>query len=425
LRGQAGAVDNRPVSAASDWLRFELTAHGLAGVGCLVYGAVLLRRRERASLHVRLGVFLLVLGVAMTARAGVWLGGPGALGRVMQATFGLFPLPLALFFEALTKRSLHLPAKLVLLLGTAVLVPAGLLVDAPRWLGLALVSYHSLAVAYLGLIAAAAYRAAAPGPERSLHGATVLVCAASVAFMATDWLAPLGVTGPRLGWVPTVMLLYYGSASMHAVGSFELARHTGRLALAALNALAIGAVVDGVRAGRWFQPEALLVAGVLLLTFLIVEPLRNVLARSRAQRIDLLIDRLSNLPVDSRAAALAAIAVWPEVERVQLVAIAGLDLASPPDVTAYLEGNGGVVTRASLREHATQALDRPTLFVIDQLRFVLDTLEADHVALVGVDHLVAARFAMGVEPQVYRQVLGVLAAVLRHTPDARPAEVRG
>ena len=397
-------------------MRLEILSNLGAGIGCLAYSALLLARSDRTLLHARVGLFLAVLGSAMTTRALAWATGSSGLTHLMLVGFGLFPLPLALYFETLLRRPLHLPAKLALLLATAFFIIGGWTTWAVARPGfvVALVAYHTLVVGYLGALAALAYRRLARGPLRSLVGASLVVCALSLPLMVTDWLELAAVHLPRLGALPTLLLLFLAGASIHTAGESRLRSSFRRLVATLLFGALLAAGIVVALAGRLSARDGWVVAAVLVAAAMVFEPFRHHLAVSRLQRTDLLLRRLSRLPADRLDHLVAEIGSWPELERVQHLRADQLVLESPARVASYVDDAGALVSRAQVRQGLALASAPEQLFVLDQLRFLMDNHDVDHLALLHRrGDFLGVRFAMGSEPDEYRSALGIIATMGR------------
>jgi hypothetical protein len=398
--------------------RVEILAHLAAGAGCLAFGAILLARADRTRLHARVGQLVVVLGFAMACRALSWATGHAALVPLFQVGFALFPLPLALTFETLLERPLHLPAKIVLLAGT---VGFGVLALCGRGgaagFDAALVAYHTAIVGYLGALALLRRGQLPRGPQRSLVGAALIVCALSLPLMATDWLPQAAFRLPRLGAVPALLLLFFGGAAVHTVGEWRLRASVYRLgATFGFATLLAGAIVLAL--GRAALADALVIATVLAAAALAFEPLRHYLSVSRLQRTDVLLCRLGELPVGDLDALVAGLRRWPELDGLQRVRPDPDLIDDPARLAAKLVELGAMVARGELRRRlarpATLAPGEQRLF--EELAFLMDSHEVDHLALLDArGEFLGVRFAMGTEPALYRPALAIIAALARTT----------
>lgn len=403
--------------------RLEILSHAGAGLGCLVYGAILVGRDDRLELHRRMGLFLIVLGAGMLGRAVFWATCTPWLGHAMLGAFGLFPLLLALAFEALLHRSLQLIAKLALLAGTGFFVgtcwtDVALL---SGWWSMALIGYHSAIVAYLGALAALAglrYRRSlrAAGPRRSLYGATVLVCAVAVALMFTDWAHVFGLDLPRLGAVPALLVLFLGGALLHSSGDWRLRSSLERLGMILVAGALLGVLVGTALAGCTLE-NTLITMGVLAAAAMICEPVRKHVTEVRSGRLDLLMDRIVRLPVSSPGALVAALAAWPELERVCYLPAGELALDSPDAVVRRFERDGTVLSRADLTQRMAVE-SSAQLFVLEQIQHVMDSHRVDYLGLASHrGDLIGVRLGVGPEPDLYRRVLAIVVNMLRqHGP---------
>jgi hypothetical protein len=396
--------------------RLEILAGLGAGLGSLAHAALLATRADRTRVHGRVAAFVGLLGAGMALRALHWATGEAAFAHLMLLAFALFPLPLALYFETLLARPLDLPAKLLVLAGTLGFATASFThaATASPDLGLALVSYHTVVVAYLGVLAAAGYRRAAHGPRRSLIGASLAVCALAVPLMATDWLVPGGVRIPRLGALPVLLALFFGGASLHTAGEWSLRARARRLGATVVLALLLAGVLELVRGADGSLVQLALTAAVLAGGALAFEPLRHYLAVSRPQRPDLLLTRLSDLRAHRLDELVAAVAGWPELERVQHLRRDVLGLDTPALAACVLAEAGGVITRAEVRQRLARTTSGAERLALEQLDFVMDGHRADHLALLDRrGDFLAVSFAPGCEPAHYRPTLAIIAALGR------------
>jgi hypothetical protein len=397
--------------------RVEILAHLAAGAGCLAFGATLLARHDRTRLHARVGQLVVVLGFAIACRALHWATGNAALVPAMQLGFALFPLPLALTFETLLARPLHLPAKIVLLAGTIGFGVAGLTAapGASGGLGDALVAYHTLVVGYLGALALVRRGELEPGPQRSLVGAALIVCALSLPLMATDWLTSAAFRVPRLGAVPALLLLFFGGAAVHTAGESRLRASLYRLgATLGFTTLLAGAIVLAL--GRAAIADALVVATVLVAAALAFEPLRHYLSVSRLQRTDVLLRRLGELPAGDLDALVDGLRRWPELEGLCRVHPDPDLIDDPARLAAKLAGLGAMVARGELKERLARAPAPAPVEqrLLEELAFLMDSHEVDHLALLDArGEFLGVRFAMGAEPELYRPALAIIAALAR------------
>jgi hypothetical protein len=404
-------------------MRLEILAHAGAGIGCLLYGGILVGRDDRLELHRRMGLFLIVLGVGMLGRAVFWATGAPWLGHLMLGAFGLFPLLLALAFETLLHRSLHLIAKLLLLIGTAFFVGTCWTHVAleSRWWSVALIGHHSALVAYLGALAAHAglrHRRSprAASPRCSLYGATVLVCAVAVALMFTDWAHLFGLDLPRLGAVPTLLVLFLGGALLHSSGDWRLRSSVKRLGVVLAAGALLAMLIGTALAGRTLE-NTLITMGVLTAATMICEPVRKHFLEVRSGRLDLLMDRIVRLPASSPDALVAALATWPELEKVCYLPADELALDSLDAIVRRFERDGVVLSRADLAQRMAMESNEQ-LFVLEQIQHVMDSHGVDYLGLASHrGDLIGVKLGVGPEPDLYRRVLAIIVNMLRqHGP---------
>jgi hypothetical protein len=366
-------------------------------------------------MYERLGLFVLTLGVGMAARAIYWSGGELLLARVMLAALGLFPLPLGLFFEALLQRPLRLTAKLWLLAGTLFFVGTAWTEFAvkERGLSLALIGYHLLTVGYLGALALSEWRRLAPGPRKSMCGASLVVCVVAVALMATDWTYLLGWDNPRLGAVPSLAVLFFGGSSLDAGDEWRLRASIRRLAAYFAGAALLAALVW--LAVRDLEAETVVViGGVLFFALVAFEPFRPVLARRRAETGTLLLDRLSHLPARSLEQLIATLQRWPEIEKTVHLRPEELQLASVPRVVEWIEGQGSVATLAEVDRALVLSASDDKIFVLEQIRHVMRTWGVQYVGLVGGNGaLLGVSFTVGLDPTTYRRAFELIILIGR------------
>jgi hypothetical protein len=396
-------------------IRLEILSHIAAGLGLVAWGLLLVTRASRPRMYGRLGFFVLALGAGIAARAIYWSTGERLLAHVMLAAFGLFPLPLGLFFESLLQRHLHLVAKIALLTATLLFVGTAwteLAVDRPWW-SLALIAYHSLAVAYFGGLTIAEWRRRPPGPRKSMYGATVVVCAVAVALMATDWTSLLGFHNPRLGAIPALAVLYFGGASLDAADEWRLRVSVQRLvAYVAAAALLAGLVWLALRPAD--GDAVLIIGGVLLFALVAFEPFRHVLARRRRERRTVLLDRLSHIPARSLEQVIATLQRWPEIEKTIHLRPDELQLASVPRVVEWMEGQGSVATLAEVDRALALSSSRDKLFVLEQVRHVMKSWGVEYLGLLGRDGaLLGVSFTVGLDPTTYRRAFELIILISR------------
>jgi len=83
-------------------------------------------------------------------------------------------------------------------------------------------------------------------------------------------------------------------------------------------------------------------------------------------------------------------------------------------VASYVDDAGALVSRAQVRQGLALASAPEQLFVLDQLRFLMDNHDVDHLALLHRrGDFLGVRFAMGSEPDEYRSALGIIATMGR------------
>ena len=395
--------------------RLEILSNVGAGLGCVAYALLLWSRSSSSLLHRRLARFLATLGAALFARGVVWATGSVFLAHLMLAAFGLFPLLLALFFESLLRRRLHLWAKIVLLAGTVGFVGtawASWSVDAPEW-SLALIGYHSLTVAYLGCLTLLSLRRAAEGPRRSLYGATLLVCAVAVVLMATDWTYLVGLHNPKLGAIPALAILFFGGSMLDAGDQWRLRAAVLRLAIYVASALALAGLVSlALREER--AVPFFLTAGTLLFASIAFEPFRVELHRRQGQHSNLLSERLSHLNARSLSELLESLRCWPEVERLALLRASDLPFQSPSGVMAYLDSNGSVVAAAELERAIALTSERERLFVLEQMHHVMHAWKVQYLGRVTPEgDLFGITFHAWLDPSFYRRTFELVVFVAR------------
>lgn len=394
--------------------RLEILANVGAGLGCILYGLLLLTRDSRPLLHARLGRFVFVLGVAIFARGVVWGGGSKLLSHLMQGAFGLFPLLLALFFESLLRRHLHLVSKLVLLFATLFFVGTSwtdMAVKA-QWWSLALITYHSLTVAYLGALTFVELRKAPQGPRRSMYGATLLVCAIALVLMATDWTHPLDLSTPKLGAIPALAVIYFGGSMLDAADEWQLRTSVLRLILYVLCSLVLAWMIS-LALGHDRAVPFFLTAGTLLFALISFEPFRLELARHRAQSANLLVDRLSHLNARTMDELIQSLRGWPEVEKVVLLRAQDLPVEKAK-VSSYLQSAGSVATLSEVNRALALTSSNERLFVLDQVRHVMRTWNVQYLGLVSQSgDFLGVTFHVGLDPATYRRAFELIVFVAR------------
>jgi hypothetical protein len=397
--------------------RLEILSNLAAGLGLILYGVVLMSRAGRPRLHDRLGSFTIALGVGLLFRGIHWLSRESWAAHVSLGAFGLFPLPLGLFFESLLRRHLHLVAKLVLLGGTVFFVGTcwtSLAVET-RWWPLALIAYHSASVAYFGALTVRAYLASGTGPRRSLYGATLVVTIISVLFMGTDWAWLVGLSIPRLGAIPALAVLYFGGSQLDTAREWRLRMSLFRLGLF-VGASAALAVLISLVEGRLSVASVLITGGVLLFALLAFEPFRHSLSHRKAQYAQSLFDRLAHVRARSLEELLATLRTWPEIEKALFLPAGELNLDSPREVVGFLEGNGSVASAHELDRSLAVVLPNEQLFVLEQVRFVMTSWQVSELGLVSPrGDLLGITFSVNLERTTCRRALELIVLLARLT----------
>jgi hypothetical protein len=404
------------------YTRMEGLAHMGAGVGAVLYSALLLRLYGQLAIHGPFGRLLLVLGTAVGVKGLTWYlaPGPSILMTLYLFCFALFPLMAALFFEALLQRPLHLPAKLLLLLGTAFFCVTSLIPSfhaEGHWSGVALTIYMIATVVYLDAVTLVAWARQRPGPLRSLYGAMLIVALIAPLFMFSDIADLYLVDVPHMASVPMLLLVYYGGYALHLVGQWRMRLATLRLlGAAALLAVGVGAasLVEPMSAAQWASTCAMLLIG-----FIIIEPLRLVAVQQRVDRADLLFVRVSALPTASLDDFIAALTRWPELRVVQLIRTDDFAQVERARMARYFDVQGVVADRAVVRRQRLLTRGHQTLLAIEQLEHLMHVYEVDYLARIGPQPLLlGVRFDLGVDPATYKRLLSILAMLGQLLGDA-------
>jgi hypothetical protein len=200
---------------------------------------------------------------------------------------------------------------------------------------------------------------------------------------------------------------------VHTAGAWRLRASLARLAAAFGFAAVLGGAIV-VALGRAALPDAAAVALVLVAAALAFEPMRHYLSVSRPSRTDVLLRRLGELPAGDLDALCARLAAWPELERLVRVRPEPTLVDAPAAIAAHLARLGKRVSRADVRTHLARARSAEERRALEQLDFLMDGHEVDHLALLdGRGEFLGVRFAMGTEPALYRPALAIIAALAR------------
>ncbi len=389
----------------------EGLGHAGSGLGAALCGGLLLAQPGRTQVHAAFARLLVGLGLAMALKGVSWLIGPEASPWLLRwGLFGLavFPLLAALFVEQLRHRHLPRWAKLYFLAGSLLLGATSLM---PSWVALkawhvAFSSYVVCGVVILSAWLFRAWRVAPKGPRRALLGGVLVAGAVAPLFIVSDLREEVGLSLPRMGSVPLLLLTFYGSDGLHRVGAFQLRRGTLRLvalvAVAVVAALACG-LGAGLTGAQTFTCGLILALGLVLL-----EPLRGLLRRQQAERSELVFERLSLLPTTSPEALAGTLRAWPEVARVVEIPLTDAAAAERARLEAWRLAHGGLVERtAVLREHLTTR-EHDALLTLEQLQLLLDSHDAEYALPWGPDHLLGLSLEPGVDRRLYGPALKVI-----------------
>lgn len=409
------------------YTRMEALAHMGAGVGAILYSVLLLRLYGQLAIHGPFGRLLFVLGLAVGGKGLVWYLGPGPafFTHLYLLCFGLFPLMAALFFEALLQRPLHLAAKLALIAGTATFTVTSLIPAyhaEGHWSGVALTLYMIAAVVYLDALTLHAWWQQRPGPMRSLYGAMLIVALVAPLFMFSDIADVFGLGIPHMASVPMLLLVYYGGYALHLVGQWRMRLATLRLlGAAALIALCVGAsaLVTPMTPAQWASTCAMLLIG-----FVIIEPLRLVAIQQRVDRADLLFVRMSALPTGSLDAFIEALGRWPELRVVKLIRVDDAPAEERLRMARYFDVQGAVADRVVVRRQRLLTNSHQALLAVEQLEHLMHAHEVDYLARIGpAPLLLGVSFDLGVDPATYKRLLAILALIgdlIEREDEARP-----
>lgn len=387
-----------------------LTSIG-AGLGCLAAVLALRASLEPPRAIVRFTWLLLVAGTALVLRGLEYATGSTLAWHAVLVIVSALPLCSTLYVEALLHRHAHVPAKVLLLLGTLLGVVTSMtswIADKP-WIAVML-AYQIAGIVYPMVLAGASSLRPGRKLERSLAWAHVVGGAVCVPLFVTDWLPAFGVDTPRLGSIGILFLLYLVAAAHASGGGFAVRRLWLRLGVAAVGC-AVLAVSVMVSSTQSFTSRASLHVGaatflVLMFAFLVYEPVRAVLQQWRARPRELLLERLTTLPVSSLHAHVDALSSWPEVVRAVVWSPAWLQERGFDRVQAILRANPEPVTRNEIARAVRLSDDDALAFSAEQLDTLLTSEGIDHaVALPLTGHIVGLRCVDTLDASAVRSLL--------------------
>lgn len=400
--------------------RLQWLSHLGSGLGCVLYAWALRRWPDRTRLHKALGTMLLSLGFGMVGRSMSWVSAAPLWPVLASICFVAFPVTIGRLFEHLWRRGLPLVVKVFIVLG--VVAGVTLTIAAPTDLtgpkGVLFACTHISFVFYLGVQTLVRRRAVPAGPRRSLLGAASLVAWSALPFMATDWADAFGLATwevPRLGAVPTFLMLYFAGVTVHVQGAWGIRRALGNLGWMLVLAGVLSLVLEVIGGPVSFR-HTLASALTLLAAAMLLVPLSRLMAVFRSRRTDVLLARLSELKANDHQQLIAALTQWPEVRVVSVIAIGDLQFPHESLLRSLLNGHGGALSRGQLERLLPFAGDDEQQKAIEGTLILFQSHAADYFALIDDASVVAVGFDESVDVQAYTPVMQAVAHSLRVLP---------